>query len=251
MATIKNALVLAVTAAMSLTLLTGCSSSTSQTSSQDEYGSTKYESSQDSSSDSTNNSTSSAQTTSSAPVSFADSTLTNLGTFDESTVTGAGDSVVDIPCSGTPCAIELHHDGGSNFAVWCVDSSGNNLDLMVNTIGQYSGIVTDFSDSDDAAMLSINADGNWSATFRPLKNIQQMTNGAQMQGDNVVYLDEQSLTKLNITNQGSSNFTVKAIGMNKSDLLVNEIGAYNGTVIWNEPQSILIVHSDGQWSMSW
>lgn len=248
MAKINNALTIMMTVTVTLSILTGCSSSASQTSTPNEHGSEEYESSYDASG---SNNTSPESTVNSTPASFADSTLANLGTFDESTVTGVGDSVVDIPCSGTPCAIELHHDGGSNFAVWCVDSSGNNLDLMVNTIGQYSGIVTDFSDSDDAAMLSITADGNWSITFRPLKNIQQMTNGTQMQGDNVVYLDEQSLTKLNITNQGSSNFVVKGIGMDRSDLLVNEIGSYTGTVIWNEPQSILIVQSDGTWSMSW
>ena len=84
-----------------------------------------------------------------------------------------------------------------------------------------------------------------------MSSMQKLDNGAQLWGDNVVYIDESSLSKVSIVNNGESNFVVKAIGMDKSDLLVNEIGNYTGTVIWNQPQSFFIVHSSGQWTISW
>ena len=182
---------------------------------------------------------------------FAETTLSQLGTFDETTSTGSGDGVVDIPSPGVPCLMEIHNSGPSNFAVHTVDSSGENVDLLINEIGQYDGVVTDYTDYKSVTMLSIHSSGNWSITFRPLSAMQKIENGAQLQGDNVVYIDESTLSKINITNNGESNFAVKGIGMSKSSLLVNEIGNYSGTVIWNQPQSFFIVHSSGQWSISW
>ena len=166
-------------------------------------------------------------------------------------MTGTGDGVVDIPSPGSPCLMEIHNSGSSNFAVHTVDASGENVDLLINEIGQYDGVVTDYTDYATPTMLSIHSSGNWSVTFRPMSSMQKLDNGAQLWGDNVVYIDESSLSKVSIVNNGESNFVVKAIGMDKSDLLVNEIGNYTGTVIWNQPQSFFIVHSSGQWTISW
>ncbi len=177
--------------------------------------------------------------------------LLSLGTFDEVTVTGSGDDVVDIPCAGMPCIIEISHSGSHNFAVWSVDSSGDNVDLLVNEIGSYSGTVTTYTDYDDAAMLAITAGGSWSVTFKPMSAMEEATNGSSFTGDNVVLINADELTKVSFTHSGSSNFAVWGIGMTDVDLLVNEIGSYDGTVIWSQPQSFLIVNADGTWTVSW
>lgn len=121
----------------------------------------------------------------------------------------------------------------------------------MNTIGSYSGVVTDYKDFSKVKMLSISSSGEWSVTFAPLSSMQPLTNGGQNVGDNVFYIDEKSLTKLHITNSGESNFAVWGIGLSDSKLLVNEIGNYDGTVVWSQPQSFLIVKSEGEWSTSW
>lgn len=64
-----------------------------------------------------------------------DDTLTNLGDFEETTVTGAGDDVIDLPAPGFPCIMEISHSGSRNFIVHTVDTSGNDVDLLINTIG--------------------------------------------------------------------------------------------------------------------
>ena len=178
-------------------------------------------------------------------------TLALLSSFEEVSLSGVGDDVIDIPCAGIPCIIELTHDGSSNFAVKSIDANGGSVDLLVNEIGMYSGIVTTYFDSKDSAMLEINANGNWTATFKPLTSMQKAENGSTFTGDNVVYIDEGKLTKIAFSHDGSSNFAVKGVGLNSSKLLVNEIGAYNGTVAWNQPQSFFVVSADGNWTVSW
>jgi hypothetical protein len=37
--------------------------------------------------------------------------------------------------------VTFTHSGSSNFAVWAVDGSGKQIDLLVNEIGPYSGTV--------------------------------------------------------------------------------------------------------------
>lgn len=178
-------------------------------------------------------------------------TLAAISPFEAATLSGSGDDVIDIPCIGYPCIIELTHDGNSNFAVKSIDKNGNNVDLLVNEIGAYNGTVTTYFDYSDSAMLEITADGSWTATFKPLASITKAENGSTFAGDGVVYIDENQLTKLSFSHDGESNFAVKAVGMNDSGLLVNEIGAYSGTVVWNQPQSFFIVSADGNWTISW
>ena len=182
---------------------------------------------------------------------FASVTLANLGEFEPTTITGNGDDVVEVPSAGMPHLMTITHSGSRNFAVHTVNSAGDDVDLLVNTIGNYSGTVTDYQDFKDVSMLSISADGAWSITFAPLSSMNPLANGGQNTGDNVLYIDEDSLMKLHITNSGESNFSVWAVGMSDYDLLVNEIGNYDGTVIWSEPQSFLIVSSKGTWTVDW
>lgn len=147
--------------------------------------------------------------------------------------------------------MEISHSGSRNFIVHTVDSSGSDVDLLVNKIGSYSGVVTDYEHFSDSAMLSISADGDWSATFKPLKSMARLENGGQIKGDCVAYIDEASLTKVSISNSGDRNFIVRGIGLTKSDLLVNEIGPHDGKVVWSQPQSFFIVQSNGTRPISW
>lgn len=190
-------------------------------------------------------------TTSTSSDTFIETTLSKLGSFEAQTITGTGDDVIDVPSPGVPHLMTLTHNGSRNFAVHAVNSAGDDVDLLVNTIGGYSGTVTDYQNFNDVSMLSISADGAWSITFAPLSSMQPLANGGQNTGDNVLYIDEDSLTKLHITNSGESNFAIWAVGMSDYDLLVNEVGNYDGTVIWTEPQSFFIVNSEGTWTVDW
>lgn len=181
---------------------------------------------------------------------FADTTLSNLSSFEATSQSGSGDSVVDMPSADGYAVMDIEYSGSGNFAVWTLDSSGEKLDLLVNTIGAYSGTVTDFFGG-SASMLSVTVDGDWNINIKPMNEMQKFENGASGTGDAVGYIDTDSITKLNITNDGDSNFVVRAVGTESSDLLVNEIGSYNGTVVWTQEQAIITITSNGNWSLSW
>lgn len=208
-----------------------------------------------SSTSSSNAAQSSSSSSSSASSTQAKKTLADIlassGSFEAVTLTGSGDDVLDIPCAGKPCLMTIEHDGTRNFVVHTVNSSGSNIDLLVNEIGPYSGVVTDWSKYQNATTLSITADGAWSVTFEPMSSVHVAENGETFTGPNVVGIDVDKISKISFTHDGTSNFSVKGIGTSKSKLLVNEIGAYQGTVVWSDPQAFFIVEADGNWSISW
>ncbi|ACV22272.1 Uncharacterised protein [Slackia heliotrinireducens] len=177
--------------------------------------------------------------------------LQSLGQFEPTNASGSGDDVVDVPCVPSPCIMSIRHDGSSNFVVESYTDSGESVDLLVNTIGPYEGTVTSYMNFEETNMLEIHADGNWDICFAPLTDMEKAENGSVFHGDDVVYIDEASISKVHFSHSGESNFSVWAIGMDDFDLLVNEIGPYEGTVVWNESGSFFIVHADGDWSISW
>lgn len=147
--------------------------------------------------------------------------------------------------------MEIDHVGSSNFIVETVTASGDTVDLLVNEIGNYSGVVTDWSKYETASVLSIKADGDWTVTFSPMSSVHMAQNGETFAGPNVVGIDVDKISKVKFAHDGSSNFVVYGIGTSSAKLLVNEIGAYDGTVVWNQPQSFFIVEADGNWTISW
>ncbi|WP_281654966.1 hypothetical protein [Eggerthella sinensis] len=170
--------------------------------------------------------------------------------IDPVTVSGSGADVVEIPSSLAVCLVEAQHDGGRNFSVWSLDSNMENVDLLVNTIGAYSGTTTTGMGRGTAQYLEIEADGDWTVTMSPISEAHQLENGEQRLGDDVVFLDASNAKKLDIVNDGESNFSIWAFTSSKKDLLVNEIGSYSGTVA-NKGYSLLVVNSEGTWSISW
>lgn len=209
-------------------------------------------SSSSSSSSSPSSSTTSSSSTTTAPAKKTISDiLAGYGAFEATTVSGYGDDVIDIPCVGYPCIMDIEHNGGGNFAVHLVDKNGNNLDLLVNEIGSFTGTVTDWNYFEKATVISVKAGGDWSITFRPMSSIEIAQNGDSFTGPNVVGIDAGSISKISFTHNGSSNFVVRGVGTSSAKLLVNEIGSYDGTVVWSQPQAFFVVDADGDWTIAW
>ena len=56
---------------------------------------------------------------------------------------------------------EMVHDGTRNFAIWLLDETGNNVDLLVNEIGVFDGSKAIGIKREGIYCLGIGADGNW------------------------------------------------------------------------------------------
>ena len=170
------------------------------------------------------------------------------------TYTGVGAKVLKINKRSGPMALTMKHAGSSNFAVWSLDSSGNKIGLLVNTIGNYSGTrLIDALQGQQTAALQIEADGNWSVTLKRVVTLRVWdgTGTWTGKGDDLVLIQSgafSGLDSVQITNSGQSNFAVWAHG-DTQELLVNEIGPYSGEHLMPAGTALLQIESDGTWSL--
>lgn len=162
---------------------------------------------------------------------------------------GAGDDVLTITKHDTGAQVAIiTHSGWSNFAVHTLDSTLDSTDLLVNVIGNYSGTVL-FDTSTRTAettALKITADGAWTVKLVPLSSVRALDGSAPITGrGDDVFRYTGSAKAATFTHDGTSNIAVHYFG-SPPDLLINEIGAYTGTVVW--APGFYQVSADGNWS---
>lgn len=61
--------------------------------------------------------------------------------------------------------VEMNHSGSSNFIVYLLDNSGNELELLVNEIGPFDGSKAVRIPKDGIYLFRIEADGEWQVDF--------------------------------------------------------------------------------------
>ncbi len=124
---------------------------------------------------------------------------------------------------------------------------------MVNEIGKYRGTtafgLTSLSD-ETPAKLKVDADGPWTVRVAPLANAPIMSNTTTGRGDKV-YLYGNKAADWTIANRGEANFVVEFYTDEEFDipLLVNEIGDYRGTVPVTDGPAVVVIKSDGRWTI--
>jgi len=158
-----------------------------------------------------------------------------------------GDNVVVLPADKG--LVTLTHDGASNFSVVVMDATNSPTgDLLANTIGAYSGTsaygLNGFGGP--GTSLGISADGNWTVAIAPLSSAGQLP--ASGVGDGV-YLYTGGAASMAFTHDGAANFAVMEYsdGLMGIDLLVNEIGPYQGTVPFRPGPAVVTIQADGGW----
>jgi hypothetical protein len=165
---------------------------------------------------------------------------------------GQGDSVIDItkPDPSGPAILKITYAGGGNFAIWNYDDLGNKIDLLVNTIGSYTGTrPIDFLVGENTARLEITASGKWTIEIQSLSEVrtQPIPGTITGTGDDVILLVGSNPDLLKIDASATHhNFVIWAYGTSR-DLLVNEIGPYTGTVIAGPDTQILVIEAVGKW----
>lgn len=182
------------------------------------------------------------------PQAWADETF---GTFAPLTQSGTGDSLVPLPAGALIGIVTATHDGANNFAISMLDAANEPTgDLLVNTIGPYSGsTIYGQLGLADAATVQITADGAWTLTVAPVSTAPPLAPAGT--GD-AVFLYDGPAGALAATNAGEGNFAIIEDTGDPFEfgLLVNEIGAYQGTVPLSAGPSIIAVTSDGSWTLT-
>ncbi|GAA2551751.1 hypothetical protein GCM10010435_22420 [Winogradskya consettensis] len=168
------------------------------------------------------------------------------------TYQGRGEKVVKLkPLSADYAHFAVFtHTGSSNFAVWSLGDGGEELDLVVNAVGKYSGArPLDFDD--DPTSLRVEADGSWKIVVKVLEKAPVWPTKTSGKGPAVLTLGpgaDDGLTTAKLTHKGTSNFAVYAYGDNP-DLMVNEIGGYSGEVMIPRGTAAIAIEADGTWTM--
>ncbi len=179
-------------------------------------------------------------------------TVTNTPRPEPEFISGAGDSVVDVKFVG-PAIAHIKHAGYANFAVKNYGPNNDYIDLMVNTIGNYDGILPlNFLESEQTKRFEINADGSWEIKILPLENARIYEAPAQISGvgdDVLIIRNNPDVMKIE-TGQNYNNFAIWAYGANGRDLIVNEIAPYSGTVLVPNTAIIFTITSnENSWTI--
>lgn len=176
-------------------------------------------------------------------------------------VTGTGDGVPGLSPIDEPVIVTMTHDGASNFIVAPVGANGEDGISWANEIGPYAGSIfqagnslfSGFSKKNPIVAAEVQADGNWTLQIRKLSSATRLPLGAgASKGDDVIQFSKlpKGFKRITFTHDGTSNFIVEPISAKGVDgvSLVNEIGAYRGTVRLPSGTKYLAVIADGNWS---
>ena len=139
------------------------------------------------------------------------------------------------------------HTGDSNFIVE-VHRGGERAELLVNEIGDYSGIRPFWGG--EPAVFSVEAGGLWSIIIRSL--LCCVSEDFSGEGDNVSFLfHPQTTGAWEVKHNGDSNFIVTLHCRGGRELVQNKIGIVRGSTYISFPEGPCFweVEADGEWSL--
>lgn len=181
-------------------------------------------------------------------------TLTPTPLPEPLSVTGSGDAVINLTWPHGPAlAVITGNRGGDHFAVKSLDANSEAIDLLVNTTDPYRGVrPINFTD-EEVRRFEVTATGSWTIEVRPLAMAErlQVPGRVQGSGDQVLFLAGRTPDTAHIEgNSSGDHFAVHGwIPGDFTDLLVNVVEPYEGTVLLNSDTLVLQVTAAGAWSI--
>lgn len=159
---------------------------------------------------------------------------------------GKGDKILeDINVNGQMCTVHFTTKSTRHTAVKFHPASGS-YDLLVNTTDPYDG----YTLISDSGRLEITCNSSWTVEITPLGTTDQTSFSGK--GDFVTPIFTAPSDAWKITHSGKSNIIIKQIGSSGSDLVVNEIGTYDGEVISTVSageRCVFQITADGEWTI--
>lgn len=198
-----------------------------------------------------------ASSTTVAPAGPGGATATTVGTTQDTTglapaqhYEGTGPMTIDLPALPTSSLTmaTITHSGDSTFAVYTTDAKHQQLDLVVNQLGHYAGTVPLNFDADDPRGLDVQASGPWTIDVKSVLYAPQFDTTTSGSGDDIrVYTGVAGTAAIHAT--GTSNFAIRHYSQSGTVLVVNEIGAVDGTYPWPAGVAFVQVLSNGPWTI--
>lgn len=164
------------------------------------------------------------------------------------TISGRGDDVLsDISVGDGLYRVHITNSGSRNFVVRVYDKD-EDRDLAVNTIGNYDGYY--FLEGSAPYTFEIESNGNWTVTIERIGTTTETSFSGS--GDYVTDIFSASSGTWQITHDGDHNFVVWLWTTDGRDLIVNEIGDYEGRKRLSIPSgsnALLVIEADGNWEI--
>lgn len=166
--------------------------------------------------------------------------------IEERSFKGRGDKIVRFDVTDNPFVAAFTHSGSGNFIVHSLDPELDEVDLLINEIGRDKGSV--LGEWGDYGGLSIEANGPWTLEITDLYDVPGLSSPTTMgRGDSVLFFDGDN-TVARFTHEGEANFIVKLWDSGDGELLINDIGKYDGEQIISS--GYLSVMADGPWTIT-
>ncbi len=164
---------------------------------------------------------------------------------------GSGDAVVSGIELDDDAFYILHmtHSGYSNFIVHAYGADGDK-DLLVNEIGNYSGVI--LIDSESPIMLNVEADGKWTYNILELASFDISDFSGKGDWVTCIFPAPDGAQSWHFKHNGDSNFVVWLWTTDGRDLVINEIGAYDADQVITIPEgssAFFEIKADGEWAI--
>ena len=169
--------------------------------------------------------------------------------------TGSGDTVINnLNIPNGIYKVVLENKGQHNFIVVAYKSDGDRLSSLANEIGDYKGSAI-LTENIDGGVLEIKSKGKWKVSFEQIP--KGGTSNISGSGDWVSpwFTLESGALVVTMTNKGKHNFIVIVYDEDgrRYSSLVNEIGDYEGSTVFNKGVAgmhyCIEVTSSGQWTV--
>lgn len=189
------------------------------------------------------------------------STIKIFNSFEPFTISGSGSTVIrDVNIPAEFIVYNATHNGEHNFIARFYDCN-DGRESLVNEIGNYSCTqIFDATDIDDSSpgMVEVDADGDWSITFSPVRAVVSNETSTSFSGygaDITGAFKSTGNMVCTVSHDGSSNFIVHAYELTENgdrEPVANEIGEYNGQCVIRTKKDTLYffaVDADGNWTI--
>jgi hypothetical protein len=172
---------------------------------------------------------------------------------------GSGTDVVKFskPDAWDMMVATVEHTGVSNFSVHNLDKNLEQIELLVNEIGNYKGsVLLDDTFGHEArggsktSALEVTADGAWKITLKSVDMLKAQDGSKPIRGTNgSVIRFSGEMEVLDIEHEAEGHFSVIQHKGGEFELLVNEVGNWSGSKVVRGP-SIVEVTAEGRWSLT-
>lgn len=191
--------------------------------------------------------TSSAPTTTSTP----DTTTTTLIGYESFTIDGQGDEIVEFAApNDLATVLWIVHEGDSGFTVTTFDDDDQQIEMLVDTIGDYDGsLAVNLLLGDVVSSIQVVADGDWSITATYLGDLERQLDEASGTGDSVLIMDL-TAPVMTISHDGASDFSVFLWSFSDQGYVVDDTGPIETTATVPVGGVVVEVKADGNWSLS-